>query len=164
MNSFWVQSNRFLIGVTGSAATLVGVLTILVIHQQQDQRTTVAIPTASVRAGAGGISSPNVVPHPDPATTAGPANALVGSASHPPQLATAPQVATIPVTPALGAPAPQITAPQPAPAPRKLLNAKTLPHRRVAPAPALPPVPPPPQTNPARSVTPVKPGAPPELS
>jgi hypothetical protein len=161
MDFYWAQSNRFLLAVTGSAATLVGVFTILVIHQQHDQRTT-AVPTASVRAGADGLTGPDVVAHLNPATTADPANALAGPAPQPPQLAPAPQVATVPVAPAQVAPAPQIIAP-PQPVPHRLLKAKTSPRRRVDPVPAPPPAPPPPQTNPVTSVTPMKPGAPPEI-
>ena len=163
MDFYWAQSNRLLLAVTGSAATLVGVLTILVIGQQHDQRTTAAVPTASVRAGADWVAGPDVVTHPNATTTSDPANALAGSAPRPPQLPPAPQVTTIPLAPALVAPAPQIITP-PQPAPHRLLKAKTLPRRRVDPVPASPPVPPPPQPSPAKSVTPVKPGAPPEIS
>jgi hypothetical protein len=165
MNLYWAQSNKFMLVITGSAATLVGVLTILVIEQQHDQRTTVTVPAASVRTNADTMASPNVVPPLDPATTPDPANGLVGLASHPPQLAAASQVATVPLTPALVAPAPQsITQPQPAPTARKLLNTRMLPHRRAVPVPASPPAPPAPQINPVRPATAVKPGAPPEIS
>lgn len=149
MNFRWAQTNKILLVVLASTVTIDGVLTTLVIHQQHHQN------TINGPARLGTVA-------PTPAAT-GPA-----PASATPQQTLTPQVVTAAPAPAPAALASQIiTPPQRAPAPHKPLTPKTAAHRQVNPRPAPPPALPPPQTNPpdpARTNTPLKPGAPPELS
>jgi hypothetical protein len=168
MDFYWARSNNFLLALLAITVALVGVLTTLVIHQQDEQytideqvrlRTVPTVPAASVPAGAEIVARPNAATHRDSATTPDAANAPVGPASQPAPGSPVPQVA-----PALVAPQPRVIAPpQWAPSPLKPLKLKTSPHRRVDPVPAplltaaVQPVTPAPQTNPG---TPVKPGSP----
>ncbi len=173
MDFYWARSNNFLLVLLAIAVALVGVLTTLVIHQQDDQSavdgqvrfgTVSTVPAASVPAGAEIVAHSNARGHPDLATVSDAANAPVGPASQLAPGSPVPQVA-----PALVAPAPRITPPQLAPSPLKPLKLSTSPHRRVSPVPApLPPaavqpVTPAPQNvpgTPTKSDNPVKPGSP----
>jgi hypothetical protein len=176
MNFYWARSNKFLLVLLVIAVAIVGVLTTLVMYQQYDQsmvdgqvhlRTAPTVSAVGVSAGADMMAVPNAATHPEPATRPDPANVPVGPASQPAPASPAPQVATTPITPALGASAPdRITSPQLGPSPQTPLKPKTLPHRRVnsvpAPTPAAVahPVIPAPQIDPVTPTRSAKPGAP----
>ncbi len=174
MDFRWARLNKFLLVVLVIAVAIVGVLTTVVVHQQHDQSTvngqvrlgtTPTAPAASAPAGTDIMANSNAMTHPNSATTPEPANAPLGPASQPAPASPAP-----PVAPALVTPTPRIITPaqQALPA-QKLHKPTTLPHRRAdpvstpSPSAAAHPVPPAPQTDantPAKSDTPVKPGAP----
>ncbi|SRR5579884_1222672 len=114
MNCHRPQSTKLMLVILASAVAINGVLTTLIIKQQHRQSTVTG--QASLATPAARIPAP-----------ANPA----------PQPASAPQVAaTTPLTPAQVASPPRVaTPPRPAKAPRKVVKPKTLPHRRVDPAP-----------------------------
>jgi hypothetical protein len=175
MNFHWARSNKPLLIILVIAVAIVSVLTTLVMYQQHDQsmvdgqvplRTapTVSAPGVPV---ADMMAIPNAAALSTPATTPDPANAPVGPASPPAPGSPAPQVATAPITPALGVPAAgSSTSPPSAPSSRAPRKPKKLPHRRVNSVPAPPPaaVAPPvisaPQTDPVTPTSSAKPGSP----
>jgi hypothetical protein len=153
-----------------SAVTIVGVLTTLSCTNNPIRAWLTGRPShnnshgirrwRSCWCGHDGVAClPNLVTTPDPAT------APVGPASQPAPASPAPQVATIPITPALGAPAPDSITSLTS-SPQTPLKRKTLPHLRVnsvpAPPPAavVPPVTPAPQTEPVTPTKSAKPGSP----
>jgi hypothetical protein len=157
MDFWWARANKFLLACLVIAVAVVGVLSTLVMRQQDDQDIVngqvsfgiaPTVPPVGFAAGAGIGATPNAVTHPAPATTPDSANTPVGPTSPP-------------------APASPVFQATPPPSVQKPLKPKTLPRRRVDPAPtphpsaAAHPVASVPDPDPlTRSDTPVKPGSP----
>jgi hypothetical protein len=153
MNFHWARTDRFLLVFLTIVVVMVGVLTILVMHQQHDQGTVagqVRLSTARPVPAASGAADVEIMAGVNAAT---PAN---------------PTMAPTPITPARAAP--RIgTPPALAPSAQAPLRRITVLHRRghsvpaPLPAAAAHSVTPAPQTDPGtltRSVTPAKPGSP----
>jgi outer membrane biosynthesis protein TonB len=132
MDVQWIRSNGTLLAILAATIVAVGVLTVLVLNQQQHDET----------AGYGQVSLVTGPPAgaPPKASTPVPANVPAPPA---PQVVPAPQVA----------PAPKV-----APAPRKSLPQVRPP--QVRPQPRALPIPSPPQLAPQHAVTPVPEAAP----
>jgi len=87
MSFYWARSNKFPLTLLAIAVAIVGVLTILVMHQQHDQSTVdgqvhlKTAPTVSA-AGADIMATANAATHPNPATTPDSSNAAVGRRPH----------------------------------------------------------------------------------
>jgi hypothetical protein len=111
MNFHWARSEKFLLVGLAISAVIVGVLTILVITQEQDPSTVTNTPAGTAPQPARGPTAPPLAP--------------------------APPVTAPPSAPAQVVPASRITTPtQLAPPSPKLLKATTLPRRRSNPVPA----------------------------